>query len=118
MATRRRPPNTSINIWKADAALQKLPIITQFAKPSYTGKTSLDMVKANLKYIFSSMLSSLNLSVSASAAVSGPLNVEGIFVIVAICPIHGPVVRYAMIEFVGEYNAWTQQRLSRQMKQQ
>eukprot|EP01018_Ginkgo_biloba_P021910 Gb_29526 [translate_table: standard] len=96
---------------QADAALQKLPIVAQFSKPSYTGKTGIDIVKADVKYILSSMLSSLNLSVSTSAAVSGPLNAEGIFVTAAICPIHGPVVRYALTELVREYNAWTQQRL-------
>lgn len=96
---------------QADAALKKLPIVAQFAKPSYTGKTGIDIMKTDAKYIFSTMLSSLNLPVHLSTAVSGPLRTEGIFVTAAICPIHGPIVRYTLTELVREYNDWTNQRL-------
>lgn len=96
---------------QADAALKKLPIVAQFAKPSYTGKTGIDIVKTDVKYILSTMLSSLNLPMGISTAVSDPLRTEGVFVTAAICPIHGPIVRYTLTELVREYNDWTNQRL-------
>lgn len=98
-------------VQQADAALKKLPIVAQFAKPSYTGKTGIDIMKTDAKYIFSTMLSSLNLPVHISTAVSGSLRTEGVFVTAAICPIHGPIVRYTLTELVREYNDWTNQRL-------
>uniref|UniRef100_A0A0C9QSI8 TSA: Wollemia nobilis Ref_Wollemi_Transcript_11735_3005 transcribed RNA sequence n=1 Tax=Wollemia nobilis TaxID=56998 RepID=A0A0C9QSI8_9CONI len=98
---------------QVDAILQKLPIVPQFAKPSYAGRIGIDVVKADVKYILSTMLSSLNLPLSTSAAISGSLKAEGIFVTAAICPIHGPIVQYTLTELVREYNAWTKQRLNK-----
>ncbi|XP_057817731.2 uncharacterized protein LOC131030829 isoform X1 [Cryptomeria japonica] len=96
---------------QADAALQKLPIIAQFSKPSYNGKMGIDLVKADVKYILSTVLGSLKLPLSTSTAISGSLKAEGVFITAAICPIHGPIVQYTLTELVREYKAWTKQRL-------
>lgn len=98
---------------QADAALQKLPIVAQFSKPSYNGKMGIDIVKADVNYILSTVLGSLKLPLSTSTTISGSLKAEGVLVTAAICPIHGPIIQYTLTELVREYKAWTKQRLKR-----
>lgn len=60
-------------------------------------------VQADLGYIWSSVLSVLNLSLDTTVAVL-PSTGSGGLSTSAICPMHGPVVRSSLTELVREYN--------------
>eukprot|EP00252_Welwitschia_mirabilis_P022467 TRINITY_DN6080_c0_g1_i1.p1 TRINITY_DN6080_c0_g1~~TRINITY_DN6080_c0_g1_i1.p1 ORF type:complete len:707 (+),score=123.29 TRINITY_DN6080_c0_g1_i1:175-2295(+) len=96
---------------QVDAVLKKLPIVPGFTKPSYTGKTGIEIIKADVKYIISALINSFNLPVSINASVSGSVNPGDVFVTTAICPMHGPIVRFTLAEIIREYNTWTNQKL-------
>ncbi|EFJ33500.1 hypothetical protein SELMODRAFT_143660 [Selaginella moellendorffii] len=97
---------------QADAALRKLPIVAQFSPPSYAGKAGVDVIKADIQYVLSGLLSPLNLSIGASAVLAKTTtdsNKE--LVVSAMCPLHGPIVRSSVTELVREYRAWTQEKI-------
>ncbi|MCO5578939.1 hypothetical protein L7F22_032789 [Adiantum nelumboides] len=98
---------------QAGAALEKLPIVSQFAKPSYSGKTGVDIIKADVRFILSTVFSALNLPISKAAGLAKDQRSEGILVTAALCPIHGPVVRSTITELVREYRVWTEEKLKR-----
>ncbi|GBG87344.1 hypothetical protein CBR_g45404 [Chara braunii] len=99
---------------QAASALEKLPIVAQFEKPSYKGKSGLTVAKADLSFVWSSIMRLLNLSPDKAAALArmqadGDSN--GALVVSAICPIHGPIVRTAVTELVREYRQWTEEKV-------
>ncbi|KAL3701994.1 hypothetical protein R1sor_020016 [Riccia sorocarpa] len=93
---------------QARIALERLNIVAQYAKPSYRDKKGVDVVKEDMKYIFSTVLRSLNLPVSKSLLSDGVVEK---LVTTAICPIHGPVVRSTVTELIREYGVWTFEKL-------
>ncbi|KAL2649642.1 hypothetical protein R1flu_017770 [Riccia fluitans] len=93
---------------QANMALERLNIVAQYAKPSYKEKKGVDVVKEDMKYIFSTVLRSLNLPVSKSLLSEGLVDK---LITTAICPIHGPIVRSTVTELVREYGVWTFDRL-------
>eukprot|EP00249_Psilotum_nudum_P006453 c19779_g1_i1 orf=449-2638(-) len=96
---------------QAQTALQRLPIVAQFSKPNYTGKTGIELVKADLRYIASTVASALRLPNNMTTGFENGFNSEGLLVTASLCPIHGPVVRYTVTELVREYQSWTKERL-------
>ncbi|KAJ7566992.1 hypothetical protein O6H91_02G127500 [Diphasiastrum complanatum] len=68
---------------QAEAALEKLPLVPQFSKPSYSGKKGVEVIKADLRYIFSSLLSELNLPISKAATLSKILESGSLLVVSA-----------------------------------
>ncbi|KAI5056678.1 hypothetical protein GOP47_0028496 [Adiantum capillus-veneris] len=98
---------------QAGAALEKLPIVSQFAKPSYAGKTGIDIIKADVRFILSTVFSALNLPINKAAGLAKDQRSEGLLVTSALCPIHGPVVRSTITELVREYRVWTEEKLKR-----
>ncbi|EFJ22482.1 hypothetical protein SELMODRAFT_416274 [Selaginella moellendorffii] len=94
---------------QAKAALRKLPIAAQFSPPSYAGKSGIDIIKADTKYILSTVLS---FPIGASAALAKTTSDKSdAFVVSAICPLHGPIVRSTVTELVREYRAWTREKI-------
>ncbi|KAH7281380.1 hypothetical protein KP509_36G044100 [Ceratopteris richardii] len=98
---------------QAGAALNKLPIVSQFAKPSYSGKTGFDIVKADVRFIVSTVFSALNLPISKAGSFVKDQSSDGLLVTSAICPIHGPIVRSTITELLREYRVWTEDRLKK-----
>lgn len=96
---------------QAGAALDRLPIVSQFAKPSYSGKTGIDIIKADVRYILSTVFTALNLPINKAAGFAKDQKSEGLLVTSALCPIHGPIVRSTITELVREYRLWTKERL-------
>lgn len=96
---------------QAKAALERLPIVTQFAKPSYSGKLGIDVIKADVRYILSAVLSALNLPISKAAGFAENRKSDGLLVTSALCTMHGPVVRTTLTELVREYHLWTNERI-------
>eukprot|EP00271_Cylindrocystis_brebissonii_P010301 TRINITY_DN26466_c0_g1_i1.p1 TRINITY_DN26466_c0_g1~~TRINITY_DN26466_c0_g1_i1.p1 ORF type:complete len:789 (-),score=133.43 TRINITY_DN26466_c0_g1_i1:533-2827(-) len=96
---------------QADAALEKLPIVSLFARPSYTGKKGLDVVKADLGFIWTSMAQALNLAVQPPSFLTKQQTSAGGLPVAAICPLHGPVVRSSLTELVREYREWTLEKI-------
>ncbi|CAI5536631.1 unnamed protein product [Closterium sp. Naga37s-1] len=106
---------------QVDAALKKLPVVAQFAPPCYSGKTGLDVVKADVGFIFSRILSALNLDIGTAANLRLKVGsdkkgaVPGVggepLVTAAICPLHGPIIRNSVTELVREYKIWTDEKI-------
>ncbi|CAI5500084.1 unnamed protein product [Closterium sp. Naga37s-1] len=106
---------------QVDAALKKLPVVAQFAPPCYAGKTGLDVVKADVGFIFSRLLSALNLDINTAANLRLKVGsdkkgvVPGVggepLVTAAICPLHGPIIRNSVTELVREYKIWTDEKI-------
>lgn len=96
---------------QAGAALEKLPIVSQFAKPSYSGKSGIDILKADVRFILSSVFTALNLPISKTTGLAKNQRSEGLLVASALCPLHGPVVRSTITELVREYRVWTEVKL-------
>lgn len=96
---------------QAGAALERLPVVSQFAKPSYSGKTGIDIIKADVRFILSSVFTALKLPISKAAGLAKDQRTEGLLVTSALCPIHGPVVRSTVTELVREYRMWTEERI-------
>ncbi|CAI5525610.1 unnamed protein product [Closterium sp. Naga37s-1] len=106
---------------QVDVALKKLPVVAQFAPPCYAGKTGLDVVKADVGFIFSRLLSALNLDINTAANLRLKVGsdkkgvVPGVggepLVTAAICPLHGPIIRNSVTELVREYKIWTDEKI-------
>eukprot|EP00250_Pteridium_aquilinum_P010849 c19673_g1_i1 orf=167-2293(+) len=96
---------------QAGAALDKLPIVSQFAKPSYSGKTGIDIIKADVRFILSTVFTALNIPMNKAAGLAKDQRSEGLLVTSALCPIHGPVVRSSITELVRGYRMWTEQKI-------
>lgn len=100
---------------QVDAALKKLPVSAQFAPPSYSGKKGMDVVKADLGFIWSSLLSALSLDLSTVSSLrlsaGATERLDDKIVTAAICPLHGPIVRSSVTELVREYNQWTSEKV-------
>lgn len=94
---------------QAQAALEKLPIVAQFSVPSYSGRKGLAVLKADMQYVLSTVLSALKLPI-AEAAMLSPGSAKEL-VCAAICPLHGPIVRSSLTELVREYRVWTEKKL-------
>ncbi|BBM97221.1 protein MpFLV1 [Marchantia polymorpha subsp. ruderalis] len=90
------------------AALEKLDIVAQYSKPSYKDRKGVDVVKEDMKFIFSTVLSAFNLPIS-KGMLAGSLGDK--LVTAAICPLHGPIVRSSLTELVREYGVWTYEKL-------
>ncbi|KAG6548602.1 hypothetical protein Mapa_010091 [Marchantia paleacea] len=90
------------------AALEKLDIVAQYSKPSYKDRKGVDVVKEDMKFIFSTVLSAFNLPIS-KGMLAGSLGDK--LVTAAICPLHGPIVRSSLTELVREYGVWTYDKL-------
>ncbi|GAQ79906.1 Flavin reductase-like FMN-binding protein [Klebsormidium nitens] len=86
---------------QAAAALEKLPIAAQIKGVSYAGLRGVEIVKADAKFISQVLRSFLKLPEGEPAAA------EGVIVVKALAPIHGPVVRSTVTELVREYREWT-----------
>lgn len=95
---------------QAEATLEKLPISCQFSQPSYSGKQGLEVVKADLGYIWKSLAKALNLNISQASFMRSTRADESL-VVSAICPLHGPMVRYSLTELVREYKEWTAEKV-------
>ncbi|CAM6110251.1 unnamed protein product [Calypogeia fissa] len=93
------------------AALDRLQVVQRYAKPSYKGKTGLEVLKADMIYIASSVLGALNLPVSKSPLLKNFGAEKGAVVTAAICPLHGPIVRTSLTELVREYDEWTRDKV-------
>jgi flavorubredoxin len=93
------------------ATLDKLQVVQRYAKPNYRGKTGLEVLKADMMYIASSVLGALNLPVTKSPLLKNFGTEEGAVVTAAICPLHGPIVRTSITELVREYGEWTEGKL-------
>lgn len=96
---------------QAQAALERLPIVKRFAKPNYAGKIGIDIVKADIRYILSTITSALKLPISKVTGFAEDPRSEGLLVTSALCPIHGPVVQTTLTELVREYQIWTRESL-------
>lgn len=96
---------------QARAALEKLPIVAQFSVPSYSGRQGLGVLKADLQYVISSVLSALKLPIGTTALLSSGSAQGKDLVCAALCPLHGPVVRSSLTELVREYRVWTEKKL-------
>ncbi|KAG0569774.1 hypothetical protein KC19_6G115700 [Ceratodon purpureus] len=96
---------------QAKAALEKLPIVAQFSVPSYSGRQGLAVLKADVQYVLSSVLSALKLPIDKAAFLSSGITQGEDLVCAAICPLHGPVVRSSVTELVREYRVWTEKKL-------
>eukprot|EP00850_Spirogloea_muscicola_P021222 SM000241S08511 [mRNA] locus=s241:361:5714:+ [translate_table: standard] len=94
---------------QAEVALERLPVVGQFAAPSYAGKAGLAVVRADLGYLWNAVLGALNLPVEKAAALAGggSQRDDGALVAAALCPLHGPIVRASLTELVREYKHWT-----------
>eukprot|EP00850_Spirogloea_muscicola_P022490 SM000298S10944 [mRNA] locus=s298:99792:103905:+ [translate_table: standard] len=94
---------------QAEVALERLPVVGQFAAPSYAGKAGLAVVRADLGYLWNAVLGALNLPVDKAAALAGggSRRDDGALVAAALCPLHGPIVRASLTELVREYKHWT-----------
>eukprot|EP00897_Mesotaenium_endlicherianum_P006389 jgi/Mesen1/5779/ME000293S04930 len=88
---------------QAEAALERLPITAQFGRPSYSGKSGIDVVKADLGYVWNAVLGALKLDLRSSAALARTTQslTDGITT-AALCPLHGPVVRSSLTELVRD----------------
>lgn len=96
---------------QADAVLDKLPLVAQFSTPTYQGKRGIDVIKTDVKFLLSSILSKLNIPISKSVRFSEIAGPGDALVTAAICPLHGPIVRSSLTELLREYRVWTQAKL-------
>lgn len=96
---------------QAKAALDRLPIVPQFSLPRYNAKDGISLIKSDLQFIVSSVLSALKLPIEKAAMLSSGLYQGEDLVCAAICPLHGPIVRSSLTELVREYRVWTDKKL-------
>lgn len=96
---------------QAGAALDRLPIVSQFAKPSYSGKAGIDIIKADVRFILSTVFTALNIPISKATGFVKDQRSEELLVTSALCPIHGPIVRSTITELVREYRMWTKEKI-------